>query len=659
MNSQAYKNWHFNIDDAQIAWLHFDNANSKVNILHTTAVKELNDIVDEIKNNKPKALVILSDKSSAFCMGADIHEFADNTDLEAIKAHVMLGQSVMQKINDLPFPSIALIHGFCLGGGLELALACRYRIAQENALLGLPEVRLGIEPAWGGSVRLPSLIHPLKALNMILTGGMVKAILAKKMGLVDAVVPQRQRINAARYIALNGVKRHKQLGHFLASISFIRNIAAFFIHEQVLKKANPAHYPAPYQIIENWQKFGAKGSAAYQAEVDGFMHLLKGETAKNLVRIFLLQEELKSVAKKVDEKITRVHVIGAGTMGADIAIWCMQKGLNVSLQDKTVEALNHAMMRAHELCQDKRLLDKLIPDVNGDGIAHADLIIEAVFEDLTVKQAVFNEIKQKMKDNAIVASNTSSISLTEFPYPIVGIHFFNPVGKMQLVEVVHTDKLPAEITERALAFVHQIGKLPIKVKNCPGFLVNRTVAPYLFESVLMLEEGMPVEQLDKIATDFGMVMGPGMMVDLIGLDICLAAMKNLGATPPQILLNKIEHRHFGKKNGEGFYTYANGKPIKIKPNFDESVNNQEVIERILLPLINECVACLGEGIVDSTDIIDAALIFGAGFAPYIGGPMQYAKTIGYDKIFEKLKAYEQKYGSRFTPKPGWDLLIKL
>ncbi len=643
-------NWQLNTDIDNIAWLHFDNEHNKVNILHSAAVKELDQILDELKNKNPKALVILSNKEASFCMGADIHEFADSTDLDQIKSHVISGQAVMQKLADLPFPTIALIHGFCLGGGLELALACRYRIAEDNALFALPEVRLGIQPAWGGSVRLPQTIHPLKALNMMLTGGMIKAYFAKKIGLVDAVIPKRQRLNAARYIALNGFKRSKHLGHRLADIALVRKCVAFFVRQQVLKKANPAHYPAPFQIIDNWQKYGAKGKEAYVAEVDSFMHLLAGSTAKNLIRLFLLQEQLKASGKKVEEKIKHVHVIGAGTMGGDIALWCMQKGLTVSLQDKNAQALSRVMAHA---------ADNLIPDVNGDGIAHADLIIEAVFEDLAVKQAVFNDIKNKMKPNAIVASNTSSISLAEFPYPIVGIHFFNPVAKMQLVEVVHTDTLPEDIRNKALSFAHQIGKLPIKVKDCPGFLVNRSVAPYLLESARLIEEGMPIEQLDKIVTDFGMIMGPGILIDLVGLDICLAAVTNLGATAPKVLLDKIAHGYLGKKTGEGFYTYKNGKPVKMHTGTDLSISSEIVIERILLPMINECVACLGEGIVESTDEIDAGLIFGIGFAPFRGGPMQYAKDQGYEKIYEKLKSYQEKYGQRFVPKSGWDLFVKL
>ncbi|MFA6038279.1 MAG: 3-hydroxyacyl-CoA dehydrogenase NAD-binding domain-containing protein [Legionellales bacterium] len=614
------KNWQLNVDDQQIAWLHFNNENNKVNILRTAVVKELNEILDDLKNNPPKALVFLSDKASGFCMGADIHEFKNNTDLDALREYVNYGQAVMQKIADLNFPTIALINGFCLGGGLELSLACRYRIAQEDALLGLPEVRLGVQPAWGGSVRLPQLIHPLKALNMILTGRMIKAYPAKKMGLVDACVPKRQMLNAARTIAVHGLpKRKKQLGHMLARSALIRRLAAKVMRYQVAKQANPKHYPAPFMIIDNWEKYGAMGNEAYAAEVNSFIALLEGDTAKNLVRLFLLQEQLKAAGKKTDTKIQHIHVIGAGTMGGDIAIWCAQKGLTVSLQDRTPQALGRAM--AYKL-------DNLIPDVNGDGLAHADIILEAVFENLDVKNALFNDIKDKIKRDAIVASNTSSISLKEFPYPIVGLHFFNPVAKMQLLEVVHTENLNQDVSDRALAFAHQIGKLPLKVKDCPGFLVNRVIAPYLLESACLLEEGLTPQQLDKIAQDFGMVMGPVAMIDLIGLDVCLAAVKNLGGVAPKVLVDKVARGELGKKSGEGFYVYKNGKTIKPKNYETMTMNPDEVIQRLMLPLINECKACLREKIVETSDEIDAGVIFGMGFAPFRGGPLQYAKTIG-------------------------------
>lgn len=664
---QQYKNWHLNIDQEKIAWLTFDNEHNKVNILRTPVMQELNEIIEQLKNEPPKALVILSAKESGFCMGADIHEFEKSMDLEVVRKYLVFGQGVIQKIADLPFNTIALIHGFCLGGGLELSLACRYRIARsEGAQLGLPEVRLGVQPGWGGSVRLPQLIHPLKAMNMMLSGRMVSAQSAKKMGLVDVIVPERQMREAARVIALQGLKKRRpMIAHVLVRCAWIRRSLAFFIRKQVQKQANPQHYPAPFMIINNWVEWGAKGEGAYRAEVDGFMQLLSGNSAKNLVRIFLLQEKLKAIGKQSNWRAKHIHVIGAGTMGADIAIWCMQKGLTVTLQDRTAQDLSRAMARANELCQDKYILDKLIPDVAGDGVAHADIILEAIFENLAAKQALLKDISDKMKPDAIVASNTSSISLAELKKDfahadrLVGIHFFNPVAKMQLVEVVHTQGLQKEVSDRALAFVQQIGKLPLKVADCPGFLVNRVIAPYLLETSHLLEEGVPAQHLDKVALDFGMMMGPVAMIDLIGLDICLAAVKNLGGVAPKVLADKVAQGHLGKKSGQGFYRYKKGKPQISKTAETSPVADEQIISRLVLSMLNECVSCLEEKIVDSSDEIDAGMIFGMGYAPFRGGPMHDAQTVGYKEMYEKLKTYKSMVGPRFAPKPGWEALLKL
>ncbi len=662
------KNWIMTIDEEKIAWLYFDNENNKVNILRTAVVKELDEILDTFKNKPPRALIILSKKEAGFCVGADIHEFSPDSDLSLIREYVAYGQGVMQKLADLPFPTLALVHGLCLGGGLELSLACHYRIAQlDSAQMGLPEVRLGVQPAWGGSVRLPQLIHPLKAMNMLLTGHTVNARIAKKIGLVNDAVPQRQMLNAARLLALQGIRKHKfnLRVQSLFQPALIRRLAAIFMRKQVQKQAQPQHYPAPFTIIDHWQQFGAQGALAYAAEIDGFIKLLETNSTKNLVRIFFLQEQLKNSGKQVNWRAQHIHVIGAGTMGGDIAAWCAKKGLTVTLQDRTAQDLCRAMKRAHELCPDKYMLDKLIPDIAGDGIAHADIVLEAVFENLAVKQALLSDIADKIKPGAIVATNTSSISLAEIKQgfkhadQLVGIHFFNPVAKMQLVEVVHTDEVNPIISEQALAFVHQIGKLPLKVKDSPGFLVNRVIAPYLLETVHLIEEGVPMQHIDKAAKDFGMVMGPVMMINLVGLDICMAAVKNLGQQTPKVLADKIAAGHLGKKSGEGFYLYKHGKAQALKTSMNlSSEQAQEIQDRLILTLINECVACLGEGIVSSSDEVDAGIIFGMGFAPFLGGPLQYAKQLGFENIYDKLKGYEKSIGPRFAPKVGWDRYIK-
>jgi len=674
----GYKNWQLHIDD-QIATLVFDLENSGANTLSTPAMKELDAALDEIlkKDTLPRALIISSAKKAGFCMGADINEFRESTDLALLKQHVEFGQTVMQKIADLPFPSIALIHGFCLGGGLELALACRYRIGQYDeveAQLGLPEVRLGLCPAWGGTARLPQVIHPLQALNMMLTGRTVKSKAAKRLGLLDVIVPKRQMVHAARYIALNPLPKRKfQVMQKLCHIALIRRLAAVFVTRQVKKQATPEHYPAPFMMIDAWKSYGGLGKEAYTLEVDQFMALLNTETAKNLIRIFFLQEQLKALGKKVSDRIQHVHVIGAGTMGGDIAAWCAFKGLTVSLQDRTAEALQNAMRRANELMQtqfkkDKRsieaVMDRLIPDVNGEGVVHADLIIEAIFENLALKQEVLVSVAQRKKPEAIIATNTSSISLDDLktalpdPNQLVGIHFFNPVPKMQLVEVVHTENVDKNMSERALGFVHQIGKLPLIVKNCPGFLVNRVIAAYLLEAAHLLDEGVSVTQLDHAALDFGMVMGPIAMMDLVGLDICVEVVKNIDGVIPKILSDKVAAGHLGKKTGEGFYTYKNGKlQAPVDTTGSNSMGRDAICDRLMCALINECVACLAEGIVASPEELDAGIIFGMGFAPFRGGPMAYAKSLGYEQIIEKLKGYEKTIGPRFKPAAGWTALI--
>lgn len=672
----AYKNWRLNVDENNIAWVYFDAENKAHNTLDSQAMRELGSVLDAIDAIKqPKGMVILSAKEKSFCMGADINEFYDAADPELIKQHLEMGQGILKRITRLPFPTVAVINGFCLGGGLELTLACRYRIGQsdDKTLMGLPEVRLGLLPAWGGTVRLTALVSPLVALPMMLSGKMADARSAKRSGLLDIIVPKRQLINAARYTILHPPKkRKKSIFINLFQLTLLRKMAAHFMRKSIAKHAKPEHYPAPYKILNNWQQ-NLSGDKPYQLEVKSFLELLQTHTARNLTRIFFLQEHLKSQGKQVKSRVAHVHVIGAGTMGGDIAIWCMLKGLKVTLQDRTPDLLKNAIKRAADSAKTQlkdptliaQALDRFIPDASGEGISHADVIIEAVFEDLAVKKALFKEVGEKAKETAIIASNTSSISLddlkTALPNPdrLVGIHFFNPVAKMQLVEVVHTDTVLKNVLDEALAFVHQIGKLPLAVKNCPGFLVNRVVGSYLVEGARLVEEGVPIQLIDKAATDFGMVMGPIMTADLVGLDVCFAVAQNLSHEKPAILQEKIAKGQLGKKTGKGFYRYKNGKMQRENNAAQSPLSQQEILDRLLLLMLNESVACNAEKIAASSDDIDIGIILGMGFAPFLGGPMTYARHAGYEKLVEKLKHYEKTLGKRFKPSPGWETLMKL
>jgi len=382
----------------------------------------------------------------------------------------------------------------------------------------------------------------------------------------------------------------------------------------------------------------------------------------------VLRERLKSFAKSSNFKARHVHVIGAGVMGGDIAAWCALRGLRVTLQDKTYEQIAPAIGRAHQLYKKKlrkpRLIqaamDNLIPDPEGHGIARAEVIIEAVFENLSVKQSIMKLIEEKARPTAIIATNTSSIPLDEIskvmndPARLVGIHFFNPVSKMELIEVVSSTKTKQEISDNACAFVNQIGRLPLPVSSSPGFLVNRVLMPYLMECVQLLSEGFSAEAIDEAALSFGMMMGPVELADTVGMDVCLAVAENLtthfGGTVPDKLRTMVQEGKLGRKSGEGFYRYKDGKPVKKKVTQTNASN--EIAQRLILRMVNEAAACLREQVVADSDLLDAGMIFGTGFAPFRGGPMHYAKHFGRDKLNALFAKLETQYGGRFRADTG-------
>jgi 3-hydroxyacyl-CoA dehydrogenase/enoyl-CoA hydratase/3-hydroxybutyryl-CoA epimerase len=541
-----------------------------------------------------------------------------------------------------------MVNGFCMGGGVELALACRYRVALDDpkTRFALPEVMLGILPAWGGIKYLPKLIGPTAALDMLLSGRSVDARKAKKIGLVDACVPLRVLENAARMIALEAPPPHRPpLLQRLLNTAPLKSIVAAMARRRVAKRAAREHYPAPYVILELWARFDGDPFAAPIHDSASPAALMQGDTVKNLVRIFFLQERMKALGKESDFAAKRVHVIGAGVMGGDIAALCALRGLSVTLQDQDAERLVPAMQRAAKLFQ-RRLrdkarvrdaMDRLVPDTAGDGVRKADVIIEAIFEDLKVKRELFARLEKNARPDAILASNTSSLKLADIgaklaqPGRLVGIHFFNPVAQMMLVEVVSGATTDAASANRAAAFVRQLDKLPLPVKDSPGFLVNRVLGPYLNQAIRMLEQGWSAETVDAAATRFGMPMGPIELADTVGLDICIAAGKSLAAasnaagqpaTVPKKLEQLVADGNLGKKSGQGYYTWREGKPVKGAP---ESVSD-EMIEHLIAPYLKEAQAVVAEGIVADADLADAGLIFGTGFAPFRGGPLNYLKN---------------------------------
>lgn len=666
--TQSYNHWRLETDSDQILWLCFDKQNSTVNTLDRGVMEEFARIIDDLsKDTTHKGVIIASAKKSGFIAGADISQFTQFKDIDEATSMLMLGQGILNKLEALKLPVVAMIDGFCLGGGLELALACHYRVTEESAKtrLGLPEVKLGIHPGWGGTVRLPRLIGAPQALNMILNGHTVSGKAAAKLGFVDVAVPKRQLVHAAKYYILKKPARHKASTlQSLTNQKIARQVIGHYIRKQVRQKVNPLHYPSPFHVLDNWEHVGVDTNEAYEREAKSCGKLFFSETCQNLVRVFFLQDRLKSLGKDKTFAPKHVHVIGAGTMGGDIAAWCAVQGMTVTLQDLEPRFIAPAIKRAHVLFKDKlkerylieKAMDNLIPDVMGNGISKADVIIEAVVEDLAIKQATFKMIEAKAKPQAILATNTSSIPLDDIntvlqqPERLVGIHYFNPVAKMQLVEVVRGERTSPEIVEKAINFVRKIDRLPLPVKSSPGFLVNRILMPYLLGAVELVKEGVPMTAIDRAMKNFGMPMGPVTLADTVGLDVCLSVAKYLGKyfnTPvPTRLVELVEQRKLGRKTGEGFYKYdKRGKQIKPdEAPYDKPLD--EIANRLVLIMLNEAFACLREGVVADGDLLDAGMVYGTGFAPFRGGPIHYAKSEGINELFQQFVKQQEARGDK-------------
>ena len=641
-------------DVDHIVWLTLDKEGSSTNTLNIAILEELLQCIRSLAVRLPKALVIQSGKTNGFIAGADIHQFQGLETVEFSTRLIMLGQQVFKELAALPFVTVAWISGFCLGGGLELVLACRYRIAEDHlkTKLGLPEVMLGIHPGWGGTVRLPRLIGTLSAMELILTGRSVSAKKAFSSGMVDACVPKRHALTAVLYYANLKNPVTKPVLHRLkkwlkktVDIPFVRPLVGKFLYKTLNKKINIAHYPAPYAAVDNWVEQGIEKEEALQVEAHSIIQLTTSETARNLVRVFHLQERLKGLGRDVSFVPIYVHVVGAGTMGGDIAAWCALKGFHVTLQDVNVKAIAVALKRAESMFEkhlkESHLIqaakDRLVIVVHQEeisrSIAKSDVIIEAIVEKPEAKQALFKMLESLAKPEALLASNTSTILLKNIacalqdPTRLVGIHFFNPVFRMNLIEVISSVDTDPICIQRAMAFVRAIDKLPLPVKSSPGFLVNRVLMPYLVEAMCLLEEGVSKETIDKAAVNFGMPMGPLELIDAIGLDVCLLAGESLklhlGAEVPQHIQQMVKKGHLGKKSGIGFYEYKQGKPIKKPENIQESEVSANIVDRLIGKMTAEAMICLKEGVVSDVDLIDVGMIFGAGFPPFRGGLMHY------------------------------------
>jgi 3-hydroxyacyl-CoA dehydrogenase/enoyl-CoA hydratase/3-hydroxybutyryl-CoA epimerase len=638
-----FQHWQLTRDGDGLEWLTLDRAGASTNTLSAAVMEELRAVLARLAADPPRGLVIRSGKANGFIAGADVDEFGELKSVDDATALVRRGWDIFQELAATPYPTLALVRGFCLGGGMELALACRYRVAVDEPAtrLGLPEVMLGIVPGWGGIKRLPRLTGAPAALDLLLTGRTVDARRARKLGIADECVPPRIMENTARGVLLS--KPPPRRVPFPLSLTLnrlVRPVIAAQARKEVASRARREHYPAPYAILDIWVKHDGDPLAAAPSDPASIAHLLQSPTARNLIRVFKLQERLKAFGKDSESAIRHVHVVGAGTMGGDIAAWCALRGLTVTLQDQNAERLAPAIGRAAKLFADRLrdplrardAFDRLVPDVAGDGVARADVIIEAIFENLEAKQKLFVALESKAKPTALLATNTSSIPLEDISAPLadptrlIGLHFFNPVARMMLVEIVVGRRTRADLVPVAAAFARKIDKLPLPVKSAPGFLVNRILAPYLMEAMRCVDEGIAPETVDEAALAFGMPVGPIELADSVGLDICLAVGKMLGggAEPPKKLTELIAAGALGRKTGRGFYDWTGGKAAKRPPGAAAA----GLAARLIDPMLAEARAALAEGIVADADLVDAGAIFGTGFAPFTGGPLHYVAARG-------------------------------
>jgi 3-hydroxyacyl-CoA dehydrogenase/enoyl-CoA hydratase/3-hydroxybutyryl-CoA epimerase len=667
--------WTLDVDADRIAWLTCDMPGSSTNVLSAAVIRDLAAALAQAAAQKPAGLIVCSAKRGGFIAGADIKEFVDIRTPEEGYALVRAGQTVFDQLDALPFPSVAAIHGFALGGGLELALACTYRVAADDAQLslGFPEVMLGIHPGFGGTVRSVRLLGVRPALDLMLKGKPYRGARALEVGLIDRLVaPADLKTSAKRLLLEAPPRRSPPFVEKLLNLKAMRPFIARQATAALRGKLRKEHYPAPYAMIDLWHRYGAVGAESFEAEAHSIATLMCSATSRNLVRVFLLQNRLKGLGGKPTVEFGHVHVIGAGVMGGDIAAWSAFRGMNVTLQDRTAELIQPALDRAREFLE-KRLKDRqaaaqavsrLRADVSGAGAALADVVIEAIFENIDAKRALYAELEPRMRADAVLATNTSSIKIEvlaeklQDPSRLVGIHFFNPVAQMQLVEIVHGAATQEPVRQRALWFTRKLDKLPLPCRSEPGFVVNRILTPYLNEALFALAEGIPAAVIDRAGTRFGMPVGPVELADVVGLDVALHVGRVLAEAfnrkVPDILVERVQQKKLGRKSGEGFYVWKEGKVLTPTAPVPDPPPDLE--DRLILPMLNEAAAVLREGVVEDADLLDAGAIFATGFAPFRGGPLHYARSRGIGQVVARLAELEGRYGERFRPDPGWSSL---
>jgi 3-hydroxyacyl-CoA dehydrogenase/enoyl-CoA hydratase/3-hydroxybutyryl-CoA epimerase len=646
LDPTSLKDWRYTVDRENIAWATFDRESSSANALGRRPLEELGRIVEECERagraGEIKGLVFISGKQRGYIVGADINEFEKFTSEAEVVAEVGMVNALLDRIEQMPVPVVAAVHGVCVGGGLELILACHYRIATRDpgTRVGFPEVKLGIFPGFNGTVRSIRQAGPMSAMSIMLSGSMLSASVAKGMGLIDELVAGTDSLHWAARKAVLQKRKSKPagfakaaLGKWPARLALVKKMRA-----EVAKKAREDHYPAPYRLIDLFEKHGGDLDAMKRAEPLAFAPMMLSDQSKSLRRVFKLSEALKAQAPKTLKwKPTHVHVIGAGTMGADIAGVCVAAGMEVTLQDISAEQIETGMKAQGKLFAKKfktkatrdAAKTRLIADPDGKGIGRADVVIEAIVERLDVKQKLFADLETKLKPGAVLATNTSSLKLADISAPmrdpgrLIGLHFFSPVAMMPLVEVVKGEGTREDEVQKGAAFVTAIDKFPLITRDVPGFLVNKVLTPYMFAAMARLEKGEDKEKIDEAVRTFGMPMGPIELADSVGLDICAHVARILGKDPGGSRLEAlVQAGKLGKKTGEGFYKWVDGKPQRGKSDWSKS-ELERLGREIVAPIIEEAQKSLDEGVVASADLVDAGMIFGTGFAPFRGGPLYY------------------------------------
>jgi 3-hydroxyacyl-CoA dehydrogenase/enoyl-CoA hydratase/3-hydroxybutyryl-CoA epimerase len=682
------------VSDASIAILTFDRPDSTANIFDQRTLDELNEHLDFLESEKGlKGLIIRSAKLKIFIAGADLNTFTQEVSAERIAMVIERGQKTFDRIAHLPYPSVAAIHGVALGGGFEIALACDYRIASLDPAtkVGLPETNLGILPAWGGSTRLPKLIGLANALEAIMNGRQYSAGQALKLGMIDSIVHREQLTAVAtKKIQQSGAKKRSFKMHLSN-----RPPLSQVIKSQAEKKAlarTRGHYPAPLKGLEvACTSLNVSHEESLANEKNKFIELAFSETAQNLIGLFFLQErakklklpkELEPVPALPLKAVNRSLVVGAGLMGAGIAQWLSSRGIRVILKDvgpaplgKGIQAIAKIYAEAvkrHLFSETdaRNAFDRIIPVYEEVPLHEMDVVIEAAVEKLDLKQQIFADLESRVPPDLVLASNTSALSIDaiagslQHPERVVGIHFFNPVHRMQLVEIVRGTKTDAATLNTAIRFAKQIGKLPVLVKDSPGFLVNRILLPYMVEAVRLFAEGYRIENIDRVMLDFGMPMGPIRLSDEVGLDVAEHVAKELGSRvehlgPLNNTLGKmIAKGWLGRKSRKGFYDYGSGRDGKVNTQLGDlqsaepaTVNDGDLRDRLVLSMVNEAARTIEERVVDAPEDVDFGMIMGTGWAPFRGGPLRFADHLGIATVVSRLNNLRDRIAPYFEPCP--------